>query len=327
MKNLLKRNEFPILIITILLVFVLSLMTPNFFTIRNFVDISKGNTIYGIMALGMLCVLITGGIDLSIPGNITLTSLVCGKLLVNTGMGIAPILIICIIVGGLVGLVNGLLVTKLKLPAMVITLGINSILMCSVLYYTDGNMITGLPKWFQDFGFTRLFQVGDFSIPIQVVFLIVAAIITSFILHYTVIGRGVYAVGGSELSALRVGYKVDKIKILVYVYMGMLVGLAGFINTSIVQGVNPNTYVGIDMTVISIAVIGGASTLGGVGSVFGTILGTILMAFINNGLIIARVPTYWQNIVMGIIILAAITIDVVKRNIEKGKLVKVDVEE
>jgi ribose/xylose/arabinose/galactoside ABC-type transport system permease subunit len=327
MKKLFKRNEFPILLITVLLVIVLSFLTSNFLTVRNMVDISKGNTIYGIMALGMLCVLITGGIDLSIPGNITLTSLVCGKLLVNTEMGIVPIIIICILVGGLVGLINGTLVTKLKLPAMVITLGINSILMGGVLYYTDGDMITGLPKWFQDFGFKRLLQVGDFSIPIQVVFFIIAAVLTYFILHYTVIGRGVYAVGGSELSAQRVGYKVDKIKILVYVYMGMLVGLAGFINTSIVQGVNPNTYFGIDMTVISIAVIGGASTLGGVGSVFGTILGTILMAFINNGLIIARVPTYWQNIVMGIIILAAITIDVVRRRAEKEKLVKVDVEE
>lgn len=327
LRELTKKKETSILIIIVLLSVVISFLSKTFFTLGNFVDIAKGNSVLGVMALGMLPVLISGGIDLSITGNITLNSVVAGLLLMHTGLGLPLIILICILVGGLIGLINGVIITKLSIPPIVATLGMNSIIMGAVLFQTDGNMITGLPQWFKDFGMISLFKIGYFSVPIQFVFYILAIIITWLLLNYTLLGRGFYAVGGNEISAQRVGYNIDAIKIIIYVFSGMLVGLAAVINTSIVQGVNPNTYYGIEMTVISIAVIGGASTLGGIGTVLGTFLGTVLIALLNNGLILARVPTFWQKIVMGLIIITAISIDVINRNKEKAALVKVDVEE
>lgn len=133
--------------------------------------------------------------------------------------------------------------------------------------------------------------------------------------------------GGNEASAVRVGYNPKKIKIFTYTLAGILTGIAGIMNTSIVQGVNPNTFVGTELNVIAVAVIGGASTLGGTGTVLGTFLGMCLMAILNNGLVLAKVPTFWQKIVMGIIIITAVSIDVITKKIEQNKLIRVDLDE
>lgn len=327
MKDLIKKKEFTILLIIIAFSIIITAINKNFLAVGNFVDIAKGNVVYGTMAFGMLVVLISGGIDLSVPANITLSSVVCGELLVKSGLPLIAIILVCMLVSALIGLINGILITKANLPPFVATLGVNSVVMGLVLYYTRGNMITGLPDWFKNFGVIRLLNMGQFNIPIQVVFYIAIAFITWFILKYTVIGRGIYAVGGNRLNAARVGYNVDRIIISIYVYSGFMVGIAAVLNTSVLQGVNPNTYAGIDMTVISIAVIGGASTLGGVGTVLGTILGTVLMGVLQNGLIMAKISSFWQAIIMGIVILLAVTADVVSRKREQAKLVHVDVDE
>ena len=327
LKNLLKKKEFTILLIIIIFSLIITLLNSNFLRVGNFVDIAKGNAVYGIMAFGMLVVLISGGIDLSIIANITLSSVICGELLTKTNMSLIPIMLICIIVSGLVGLINGILITKANLPPFVATLGVNSIILGLVLYYTRGSMITGLPEWFKNFGVIKLLQIGEFSIPIQIVFYILAAVITYFVLRHTVFGRGIYAVGGNRLNAIRVGYNVDLTTIGIYVFSGFMVGLAAVVNTSVLQGVNPNTYAGVDMTVISIAVIGGASTLGGVGSVLGTILGTLLMGILQNGLIMAKISSFWQEIIMGIVILVAVSADIISRKRESAKLVHVEVDE
>ena len=192
----------------------------------------------------------------------------------------------------------------------------------AILVYTKGNMITNMPEWFQKFG-----RITITNIPIQIFFLILTVVIMSFILKYTLTGRGIYAIGGSEASAVRVGYNPRKIKIFVYTLAGILSGIAGVINTSIVQGVNPNTFVGTELNVIAIVVIGGASTLGGTGTVLGTFLGMCLMAILNNGLVLAKIPTFWQKIVMGIIIIVAVSIDVISKKYEQNRLVRIDLDE
>lgn len=327
MKKLFVRKEFTILLIILLLSVLVTIINPSFLSLSNFVDVAKGNVVYGVMAFGMLLVLISGGIDLSIPGNITMCSVLFGIMLMQTTWPFELMIVLTIVAGAALGAVNGLLINYLKLPPFVATLGVNSILMGLVLYFTKGNMITGLPKWFQDFGMRKILEIGSFSIPIQVVLYLLALLLTYFILRHTVLGRGVYAVGGNLVNARRVGYNVDWINIFIYIFSGAMVGLSAVVNTSVVQGVNPNTYVGIDMTVISIAVIGGASTMGGVGSVLGTFLGTLLMGLLQNGLIMAKIPTFYQKIIMGAVILAAVTADILSRKREKEKLVHVDVDE
>lgn len=326
MEKVLKKKEFAIFGIVILLSVFLSITSDAFFKVDNLIDLLKGNVVLGIMALGMLPVLISGGIDLSISANITLCSVIAGKLLIETNANLFVVIVICTLIGGLIGLINGLLISKINIPPIVATLGTLSIVMGGVLFYTKGNMMTNLPKWFKGFGVysINLFGLG---VPIQIMFLIGAILITWILLNYTLIGRGIYAVGGNESSAERVGYNVDRIKVFIYIYCGLMAGLASVINTSIVQGVNPNTFTGIELVVISIVVIGGASTLGGIGTVLGTFLGILLMGILNNGLVLAKIPTFWQKIVMGSIIIIAVSIDVINRQKEQAKLVHVDVEE
>ena len=320
--KLIKKKEFSVFLIILIISFFLTIINPVFFTFTNFMDILKGNVVVGILALGMLPILITGGIDLSVSANIALTTLITGKLLTQSSMGLPAIFLICCIAGGIIGILNGLIITYFNISPIVATLGIQSIMQGTILVYTKGNMITNMPEWFQNFG-----RITVANIPIQIFFLILTTIIMSFILKYTLIGRGVYAIGGSEASAVRVGYNPQKIKIFVYTLAGVLSGIAGVLNTSIVQGVNPNTFVGTELNVIAIVVIGGASTLGGTGTVLGTFLGMCLMAILNNGLVLAKIPTFWQKIVMGIIIISAVAVDGISKKYEQSRLVRIDLDE
>ncbi|MFV0353022.1 MAG: ABC transporter permease [Oscillospiraceae bacterium] len=322
MKHILKKKEFGILLIIVLLSAVLTLINNVFIRPDNLIDVAKGNVVLGIMALGMLPVLISGGIDLSISSTIALSAVVAGKIMTTWGGNLFIILAICIITGALVGLINGFIISKLKIPPIVTTLGTMSIVLGFVLLYTNGDWITNLPQWFRDFG-----TITVIGIPIQILVLAIAGLITWFILKFTLVGRGIYAVGGSVTSAMRVGYNVDFLQIFIYMYCGAMAGLAGVIHTSIVQQVDPNTFSGMELNVIIAVVIGGASTMGGIGTVLGTFLGVALIGIIKNGLVLARVPTFWQNIVMGLIIVFAVSFDVINRKREQAKLERVDVEE
>lgn len=331
MKKFAKRKEFGIILIILIMSIVLTIISSAFLKADNIIDILRNNAVYGIMAFGMLPVLISGGIDLSVASSIALCAVVAGKVMTTMDTNIVVVFLVSIFVGALIGLINGLIITKLKIAPMVATLGIMAITLGVVLLYTGGTWISGLPSYFKDFGMAKLGSIPTgnamtLGIPSQVIILILAGVITWVMLRYTLIGRGIYAIGGSEASAIRVGYNVDKIKIFIYIYSGIMTGIAAVVHTSIVQQVDPNTFLGYELTVISTVVIGGASTMGGVGTVLGTTLGIVLMGILQNGLILAKIPTYWQKIVMGMVILIAISVDVINRKREQSKLVRVDVE-
>jgi len=332
LKRFAKRKEFGIVLIIVVLSVLLTIISKAFFRLDNIIDIFRSNAVFGIMAFGMLPVIITGGIDLSVASSIALCAVVAGKVMTTMDTNIVVVFAAAILVGALIGLVNGLIITKLQIAPMVATLGVTAITLGSVLLYTGGTWISGLPAYFKTFGQAKIGSIPaannvTLGIPSQVVILAFAGVITWLILKYTLIGRGIYAVGGSESSAVRVGYNVNRIKIFAYIYCGIMTGIAAVAHTSIVQQVDPNTFTGYDLTVISTIVIGGASTMGGVGTVFGTTLGIILMGILQNGLILAKIPTFWQKIVMGLVIIVAISVDVINRKREQSKLVRVDVEE
>lgn len=322
MSGLLKKKEFGIVAVILVLSVILTALNSVFIRPDNLVDVAKGNAVLGIMALGMLPVLISGGIDLSVSSTIALSSVVIGKFMVGAGGNMFLVVIISLLVGAAVGFINGVIITKMQIPPIVVTLGTMTIVIGGVLYYTKGDWITNLPEWFKNFGIMR-----PLGLPIQVIILAIMGVIAWFMLKYTLTGRGIYAVGGSRSSALRVGYNVDSIQIFIYTFCGAMAGLAGVVHTSIVHQVDPNTFTGMELNIIVAVVIGGASTMGGIGSVLGTFLGVALMAILNNGLVLAKVPTFWQKIVMGLIILFAVSFDVINRKREKSKLVRVDVEE
>ncbi len=332
MKLLKKRKEFGILLIIIVLAVVITIINPSFLKISNVFDFLRSNAVYGIMAFGMLLVLLTGGIDLSVSSTIALCAVLQGSFLIkHPETNILLVVLLVIVAGALVGLINGVLITKIKIPPIVATLGVQTITNAAVLFVTKGTWISNLPQWYKDFGNFTLFTVSSGNtvtgIYTQVILLIVVALLTWFILNNMLIGRGVYAVGGNVQSAQRVGYNVDLILIFVYIYSGIMAGLASVSAVSIVGSVDPNTFTGYEMDVIAITVLGGASLAGGIGTVFGTVLGIILMAVIKNGLLLVHISSYWQNSIMGAIILFTIAIDAINQARERDRAIKVDVKE
>jgi ribose/xylose/arabinose/galactoside ABC-type transport system permease subunit len=253
--------------------------------------------------------------------------------MVDYSSNIFLIFVVGVVAGSLMGLINGLLIAKLRIPPIVATLGTMSVIFGLVLYLTNGNWITGIPQNFIDFGRVT---IGQFpvagsdqiqGIPIQFLFLLFAIALTWFILKYTMIGRGIYAIGGNRDSAERIGINSENITLFIYTYEGFLIGLAGVVHTSIMRQVDPNAFIGFEIQVIAAVVLGGASVLGGYGSVSGTIIGVSLFCIINNGLILMHIPTFWQKIVVGIVLITSISFDVIQKRMHDKKNIKVDIDE
>ena len=218
------------------------------------------------------------------------------------------------------GFINGFCIAAFNLPPIVVTLGTVSVYNGLNLYYTNGTWITNLPQWFQDFG-----DITVLGLTIQVVFLAAAALLTWFVLNHTVVGRGIYAMGGNLDAARRTGFNVSRITMFVYSYIGFMAGIAAVVHSSIVKMVDPNAFAGFDLQVIAVVVLGGANALGGEGSVLGTLLGLLMIGIINNGLILAWIPTYWQQVIVGIIILSAVCFDVIRRRNTERSMCKIDI--
>ena len=321
MKTIWKSKEMSMFLILIIISLIITLKNPVFLSVENILDMLKSNVVLGIMAMGMLVVIISGGIDVSVGAMIAAITVIVGNFLVHISNNI----LLSFLVGGFAGIImggiNGLLVSMLEIPPIVVTLGTMSIINGVMLYYTNGNWINDIPNNFINFG-----TKTPLGIPIQIYFFFGAAILTWFILKYTLFGRGVYAIGGNLLSAQRIGYNVKRIKLLVYTLMGFLTGIAAVVHTSIMKQVDPNAFTGFELQVIGAVVLGGANVAGGMGSVGGTIVGVLLMAVINNGLILMHIPTFWQRFIIGLIIVLAVSFDVIQRKRSEKQFVRVDVE-
>lgn len=331
-QKLRQSREFGILLLLVAFSLVITLYTSTFLTMENLFDMLKSNVVLAIMAIGMLPVILTGGIDVSVGSMVAAVTIIVGKFLMNVSPNIFLAFLVGSLFGMLMGLANGLLIAKLKIPPIVVTLGTMSIISGISLFYTNGNWITGLPQNFINFGRTT---IGTFyreggtvsGFPIQLLFLILVALLTWFILRHTLTGRGIYAIGGNMVSAERVGFNVDRIVIFLYAYEGFIIGLAGVVHTSIMRQVDPNAFSGFEMQVIAAVVLGGASVLGGYGSVLGTLIGVALFSIINNGLILMHIPTFWQKIVVGLVLIASIGFDMMQKRYWESKSTKVDIEE
>lgn len=326
-----KRREASIFVLLLIISIVIGLNSSAFFRLENFFDVLKGNIVLGIMAIAMLPVILTGGIDVSVASMVAAVTVIIGKFMMNVSSNIPLVFLVGCVAGMLMGLANGLLIAKLKIPPMVATLGTMSIIIGLVLYLTNGNWITGLPQNFINFGRTTLFDIrnGDaepIGLPIQFIFFFIAAILTWAILRFTLVGRGIYAIGGSMVSAERIGYNLDKITIFVYAFEGLLVGLAGTVHTSIMRQVDPNAFNGFELQVVAAVVLGGASGLGGYGSVLGTIIGVTLFSVLNNGLILMHIPVFWQKIVVGVVLIISISADTIQKRISENRTTRVDIE-
>ncbi|MFZ4452842.1 ABC transporter permease [Salibacterium aidingense] len=327
MKALLKQKEFSVLAIVIIICVILSFVSPVFLTVGNWMDILEGNTVIGILAIGMTLIIITSDIDVSVAALTTAVAVSIGfmfQYLPDSWFSVVLIFLIAPLIGMLLGAFNGILVSKIQIPAIVVTLGTLNIFSGLVLYFTNGNYInsTQFPQSFMAFS-----NIEILGIPILIYLFAVVAVSTWFILKYTLIGRSVLAIGGNAQSSTRVGINFKKVKMFVFTYMGFLGGVAAIAQTSYTTAVDPNGLMGLELTVIAAVVLGGANIHGGRGSIPGTLLGVLLLAIMQNGMILARIDTFWQNVVTGAIIVIAVSYDEINHRRNQAKLANIDVKE
>jgi ribose/xylose/arabinose/galactoside ABC-type transport system permease subunit len=283
---------------------IISIISPQFLTLSNWTIIFTQVSINALLAFGVTFVIITGGIDLSL-GSIVAIAGIFAAIMAHPGdyPVIVPI-IAGLLAGSILGIFNGFVITKTKIAPFIVTLGTMTIARGLALIVSKGRPISNLSDSFEFIGGGAIL-----GIPLPIIILVVIFIICTIILKKTILGRYIYAIGGYEQAARASGINITKIKITVYVISGFLAGLAGVLLTSRVTTGQPNTGAGFELDAIAAAVIGGASTTGGVGTMGGTLIGALLIGVINNGLDLMNVTSYYQQVVMGIIIIGAVVLD------------------
>lgn len=304
LNRLLARRESSLFLLLILICIIMSLLKPNtFFTPENAFNILRQVSIIAIIAVGQTFVMISGGIDLSIGYNLALCGIVISSFL---QMGFGPVLsiILGIIAGALVGFLNGIIITKLRLPPFIATLGMANIARGIIYVITQGFSISVSDPIVIGIG------VGNVaSIPILSIIMFVIVLIGMYLLDSTVFGTRVKAIGGNEIASKLSGIKVNQNKIAVYTMTGILAAIGGLIMVGRLYAGNPNAGANFEMDSIAATIVGGTSLSGGQGTVVGALLGSLLLAVIKNSLVLLSVNMYWQTVAVGIIIIIVCAID------------------
>lgn len=313
-RRIIQRPETSIALVLIVLGLVLSQSSSAFLTPDNIFNILRNNADIAIAALGVTLVILTGGIDLSIGSTMAFSGLMAAMAVSLGGttayqlpsFGLPPAIAFAIgvLAGATVGLINGLLVVRLRVVPFIATLGMLGVVRGLVVGLTSGQTVRNFPIEFVNLGQGYLGPV-----PIPVIFLIVLAIVVGLFLSYHVWGTYIYAIGGNETSALLTGLPVNRVKLLAYTMSGALAGVGGVLVVARLGVSAPTQALGYELFVIAAAVIGGVSLAGGRGTVLGAVLGAILIGVLNNALVLLRVESYWQQAFTGGIILLSALID------------------
>jgi ribose transport system permease protein len=311
-KSHLKR--FQSLIALVLMIVIMSFLSDKFLTVTNMRNVTRQISVNVCLSVGMTLVILTGGIDLSVGSVLALTGAVAAGLLKNglelpmfnlviryTFLGAA---LGAILVGSTLGLINGLAITRFKVPPFVATLAMLTIARGLTMLWTQGFPITGLGKTFEVLGTGSFLAI---PVPVWICAVIVAAALV--ITKRTRFGRYVYAVGGNEQAAKLSGLNVNKIKLMVYTAAGALAAIGGLITTARLDSAQPNAGMGYELDSIAAVVIGGTSLSGGRGSVLGTVLGALIIGVLNNSLVLLDVSPFFQQVIKGCVILLAVVID------------------
>ncbi|NLJ25338.1 MAG: ribose ABC transporter permease [Firmicutes bacterium] len=287
----------------IVLCIVAGILSPVFFTVSNLMNIVLQVAVIAVIAAGMTFVILTGGIDLSVGSILGLTGVLLAGIFKATGSVFLAVLS-SIVIGGLLGLVNGLLVSYGNVPAFCATLGMMAMARGLAFVYTKGMPISGFPDSFRFFGSA---YVG--AIPVPVMEAILIFVVAWYILTKTPAGRSIYAVGSNEKASRLSGIKTDFYKMLVYVISGVLTGFAALMFVGRINSAHPLAGQGYELDAIAAVVIGGTSLSGGQGSIAGTFMGALIMGVIRNALNLLNVDAYWQQVVIGAVIIAAVLMD------------------
>lgn len=306
-----RSHEFWLLMVVIVFSLALSLTTDSFLTLQNLFDLMTSNAFVGILAAGLLVVLVAGGIDISFTATASVAQYITLTLANRYGLGWLAIFVIAALVGIACGLINALFITRLRISSIIVSIATLNIFYGLLIFFSGGRYITSLPKYFRDgvWWFEYVDAAGTpYALNLQILILGGAFLATWLLLNRTNAGRQIYAMGGNKDAAQRLGFHVFRLNCLVYGYLGLIAGIASLVQAQLAQSVTPTVLVGKELDVLAAVVLGGASLTGGVGTVFGAILGVALLAILQNGLVLIGVSSYWNQWFVGFIILCAVSI-------------------
>ncbi len=302
------RQLLPFGTLTLIIAALAALKPDTFLTMENFSNVFSRSSYSGIIAMGMTAIIISGGIDLSVGSMMALAGMVAGFVMTKNG-DVAPTAglmvlgtFVGVLMGVLCGLLNGSLITLLNLPPFIVTLGTMSAFRGLSLVMNNGMM-------FDAPDYTFLGEGTLAGVPVNVLIFLLIALLAFFLLRYTPLGRYTYAIGSNRQAAYHAGVNVNRNLIAIYTIAGLFVGIAAMIATSRTVSAQPNAGQGLELDVIAAVVIGGASLSGGRGTVLGTVVGTLLITFLRNGLTLLGIETNTQFVVIGAIIIAAVAVD------------------
>lgn len=294
----------------VLIFLFFSVVNSNFLTFSNVTGILLSTAVVGLLALGVTFVIITGGIDLSVGTGMTLVSVMAGVFLVNLGLPLVVGVTLAVLFGALIGFVNGVLVSVLKIPPFIATLATMMAAEGLALVISDAR-----PIYFSDVEGYANISLGALipRVPNAILVFFGMAVIAWLILSKTIIGRYTFAIGSNEEATALSGVNVIKWKILIYTVAGVFTGVAGVVISSRLSSAQPALGLGYELEAIAAVVIGGTSLSGGKGSIVGTVIGALIMGVLVNGLRIMSIPQEWQQVAVGVVILIAVYIDILRR--------------
>lgn len=313
----------------LILIIAFSFSNEYFFTLNNIMTIGLQTSTIAFIGIGATCVILTGGIDLSV-GSVVAISGVGGAMLINAGVPVPIGIVLGVLIGGLFGLLNGILITRFKIPPFIATLGVMMEARGLALYITNAAPVSGMPESFSQLGNGALFRVVEIGsngfpivkfpgIPYPVVIMVVLGILFTFALMKLKVGRYLYAIGSNEEAAKLSGIKTDRVKIYAYVVSGLLAGLTGIILASRLVTAQPNGGMSYELDAIASAVVGGTSLSGGIGTIPGTLIGAFIMGVLRNGLNMNGVSFFIQQIIIGGVIIVTVGIDRLRGQFGKSK--------
>lgn len=314
-----KTNEFIVFLILVALSIVVGAINPAFFTISTLFDTLRASIVYFIMAFGLLPIIIAGGVDISFVAIAAVASYATHMFLISRGYqgGILLYFIIAILLGLIGGLLNAFLVTRFKLPIFDVSLAAFTMWYGFNLFFVGATANFDLPK--PTVGYYEKFLivandpvVGQTGLHVSILYVLVIGLFMWWFLKYTTLGRGVYAIGGNREVAIRSGFNVNRIMMVIFALMGIFAAIAGVTQAFLSRFFNPVIFIGNPLDVIAAIILGGAAITGGRGSVIGTVLGVLLIQLINKALILTGIPVEWQKLVVGLILIIFISLPAIR---------------
>ncbi len=301
-------NQYGSVFLLIPILAFFTVFQPRILSANNLMNVGSQLVMLGLLTIGQMFVILTGNFDLSVAGNCVLSSVITAVLL-NTGIGTVPSMAVGIMLGIIVGALQGLVATRFHVTPFVVTVASMFLLRGVAFLITDG---VAIPT---PISFTRLALATVLGVPVIVLFLAVSFIVAAIILARTTFGRNIYAVGSNSVAARRCGISVNRILFWAMAISGFCAGMSGVILASRLMSGQPNAVRTYDMSSIAAVILGGASVSGGKGTIFGTLIGLLILGFLDNGLGLMRVSPYWQQIAIGATIVFAVIIDSARTNL------------